>query len=347
MEEIAEPVVRNWDFPRSAAGIALLVGFAVEQGVAPEEVLRGTAVSPAVMADPGAQVDAHQELAGVRNLVRALDDRPGLGLELGQRYRPTTFGIFGFAWVSSPTLRDAMALALRYLDLSFAFCTPTIRLGPDEIVLELADDRVPADVRRFLVDRDLAAIFSVVGDLLGARITLRRLELRALEPASAGRYEKIFGIAPVFGAPVNIGTFDAKYLDQPLPQANSHTVALCEAQCRELVARRRERTGIAKDVRDHVTRVGGVAVDMETVAREMGMSSRSLRRHLADAGTSFRTLREEVVSVLAVELLETGVLTVDDVAVRLGYAEASSFIHAFKRWTGQTPTAHLRTRRAG
>ena len=123
--------------------------------------------------------------------MRSLEDRPGLGLALGQRYRPTTFGIFGFAWISSPTLRDAMVLALRYLDLSFAFCTPTIELGADENVLQLADERVPADVRGFLVDRDLAAIFSV---------------------------------------------FDAQYLDQPLPQANSHTVELCEAQCRELVA---------------------------------------------------------------------------------------------------------------
>ena len=82
---------------------------------------------------------------------------------------------------------------------------------------------------------------------------------------------------------------------------------------------------------------------IEAVAHEMGMSTRSLRRRLVEAGTSFRALREEVVSTLAVELLETGVLTVDDVAVRLGYAEASSFIHAFKRWTGQTPAAHMKT----
>jgi len=44
------------------------------------------------------------------------------------------------------------------------------------------------------------------------------------------------------------------------------------------------------------------------------------------------------------ELLAKGAVPVEDVAVRLGYAEASSFIHAFKRWKGVTPTAYVRDR---
>ena len=72
------------------------------------------------------------------------------------------------------------------------------------------------------------------------------------------------------------------------------------------------------------------------------MSPRTLRRKLTEAGTSYRALQDEVRQALAEELLSTGALTVSDVALRLGYAEAASFIRAFKRWTGRTPSAYLR-----
>ena len=70
------------------------------------------------------------------------------------------------------------------------------------------------------------------------------------------------------------------------------------------------------------------------------MSERTLRRRLADAGTGYQALLDEVRQALAEEMLDTGVLSVEDVAQRLGYAEASSFIHAFKRWRGMTPSQY-------
>ena len=57
----------------------------------------------------------------IANLLRALGDPPGLGLEAGIRYHLTTYGIWGFAMISSPTWRSAIDIGLRYLDLTFAF----------------------------------------------------------------------------------------------------------------------------------------------------------------------------------------------------------------------------------
>ena len=66
-----------------------------------------------------------------------------------------------------------------------------------------------------------------------------------------------------------------------------------------------------------------------------------------EENTTFRDLADEVHRMLAEELLATGALSVEDVALRLGYAEATSFIAAFKRWTGTTPGAYRRARRSG
>jgi len=338
--------VRDWDFPRGVASVALLARFGVERGLRRDALLRGTGLAPARLDDPSAQVDAHQELTVARNLVRELGDPPGLGLDAGVRYRVTTFGVFGFACISSPTLRDAISFALRYLDLSFIFCLPAVELTPQELRFELRDERLPHDVRRFLLERDVSAIHTVINDLLPGGLTIRQLDFRFPEPEDPARYTEVFGFRPRFGAPAHRVAIDPAALGQPLPQASEHTVALCEAQCRELVSRRRARSGIAHQVREKLIRVGG-AVEMAEVARELNVSVRTLRRRLEDAGTSFRGLLDEVRQALAEEMLATGALSVEDVALRLGYAEASSFIFAFRRWTGTTPARYLRAALSG
>lgn len=342
MVEIGRPAVAEWTFPRGAGSVLLMIRFAEDHGVPAADVLRGSALTESALARPHAQIDAHQELAVVRNLVAALPERPVLGLEVGFRYRVTTFGIFGFACVSSPTVRDMISFALRYWDLSFAFCIPVVHVDDDEFRWELRDDRVPADVRTFLVQRDMSAMFKVMTDLLPEPLRLRRLQLRFPEPE--GWPYDTFGVRPRFDAPDNIAAIDVLHLDQPLPQGDEHTVALCEAQCRDLVARNRARTGIAHEVRDRLIKVGGAAT-MDEVARALTVSPRTLRRKLDDAGTSYRALLDEVRETLAEEMLATGALSVHDVALRLGYAEASSFIYAFKRWKGATPAAYVRDQR--
>ncbi|MPY84843.1 MAG: helix-turn-helix domain-containing protein [Actinophytocola sp.] len=342
MVERAAASVREWDFPRAAASVLLMTRFAAEHGVGHEDMLRGAALTLAEAEDPDTQIDAHQELAVVRNLVAHLGDEPGLGLRVGSRYQVTTFGIFGFACVSSPTLRDVISFALRYWDLSFAFGIPEVEIGGFEIRIELHDEAVPGQLRRFLVERDLAAMYTIMNDLLPMGVPISGLEFAFPAPSSLDDYQAVFGARPDFDRPAHVATFDVAYLDKPLPQANAQTVAMCEAQCRELVARRRARSGISHEVRERLVSLGGADTGMDAIARDLNVSTRTLRRKLSEAGTSYRLLLDEVREALAEEMLATGALSVSDVAVRLGYAEATSFIHAFKRWKGVTPKAFTR-----
>jgi len=71
---------------------------------------------------------------------------------------------------------------------------------------------------------------------------------------------------------------------------------------------------------------------MDQVAAELRVTSRTLRRRLQAEGSSYRGLLDELRQTLAEELMGTAGLKVDEVAVRLGYSEAASFLHARKRW---------------
>jgi AraC-like DNA-binding protein len=76
---------------------------------------------------------------------------------------------------------------------------------------------------------------------------------------------------------------------------------------------------------------------LEIVARELGMSVRSLRRKLAAEHASYSKLLESARASAAKRLLQDPRASIQEVAFALGFATPSAFHHAFKRWTRLTP----------
>jgi AraC-like DNA-binding protein len=88
------------------------------------------------------------------------------------------------------------------------------------------------------------------------------------------------------------------------------------------------------------------AVSLDETARALGLSSRTLKRRLADEGTDFSTILDDQRRQRALLLLRSADLSVEDVAARVGYSDVANFTRAFRRWAGTTPTAYRRARRA-
>ncbi|MGD1236824.1 AraC family transcriptional regulator [Mycobacterium seoulense] len=339
--------VSHWDFPRSTVSVALMAEFACDNGCAVADVLEGTGLSEADLHDPNRTVVGRQELTVATNLVNLLGNEAGaadLGVRVGGSYHVGALGIFGFACLTSSTLGDAVRFAARFYELSYGFGLPTVTVDGPVAAMRLDLPDLTGPVAEFLVRRDLVAIARVMAEMLGRPVPFTSIEFAGPAPASGDTLaRKAFGVTPRYDSPANVARWPAALLDNPLPRASEMTVAMCEQQCRELLERRRQRTGVARRVRERLASVDGEPHTIAAVARQLAMSERTLRRRLAEENTSFRDLVEEVHRVLAEELLATGALSVDDVALRLGYAEATSFIAAFKRWTGTTPARYQRS----
>jgi len=316
------------------------VSLAADHGVTARECLHGSAITAASLQDPSCEIEASQELAVVRNLSRRLAHVPGIGLDAGQRYRVTFWGILGYALLSSRSLRSAVELTIRNLDLTFAFCRFEVADVAEGIRIALDDEGLPDDCRQFLVERDAVAAVGISRQLLSQPLPVRRASFRFERPAYRERFQQFF-LGPVFfdeaAHSIVIGN---EWADQPLPHADEQTVRLCEEQCREILDRRRVRARVSERVRQLLLRPTCDA-RMEYVATELGVAPRTLRRHLDAEGTSFRKLVDEVREALAEGMLVHG-LTVEQIAERLGYAEVSSFVHAFKRWKGVSPSKYRR-----
>lgn len=330
----------DWDLPRSASSVHLLARLAAERGLSAEQVLAGSGLTAAELADPRAEVTARQEFQAMRNLLAHCGDEPGLGVVAGQDYHIVTYGAWGLALISSSTLRDTVNTALRYVDLAFAFTQLRFEEAGGEARLYVDDAEIPPEVRTFLVERIMSGIQTIGQDLFATGIPLTRLSFRHAKPADTRRHREVFGVEPDFGADANCLVFDAALLDLPLPQANDWARRAYEEVCRDLLDRRRSRTGCAGTVRDLLARHPGEIPDQAAVAAELHMSSRTLFRRLAEEGTSFRALLDEVRETLAEELLCTAGMTTEQVSARLGYAEPACFVRAFRRWKGESPQAY-------
>jgi AraC-like DNA-binding protein len=337
----------HWDFPRNTASAALMTEFGRENGFAVADLLDGSGLSETDLHDHGRTIVGRQELAIATNLVNLLGADVGaadLGVRVGAGYHVGSFGIFGFACLTSSTLGDTVRFAARYWELSYGFCLPTVTIDGQVAALRLDLPDLTGPVAEFLVRRDLSAIAQVMAETLGSPVPFTAIEFAGPMPQSGdAAAREAFGVTPVYESAATVASWPAELLGQRLPQASDISVAMCRQQSHALLERRRQRTGVALRVREQLSSIDGAPHTIAGVARQLAMSERTLRRRLAEENTTFRDLADEVHRMLAEELLATGALSVEDVALRLGYAEATSFIAAFKRWTGTTPARYQRS----
>jgi AraC-like DNA-binding protein len=112
--------------------------------------------------------------------------------------------------------------------------------------------------------------------------------------------------------------------------------------------RRNQKAGQHRMFSDELRRLLRVEVlksacSADVASRHFGIHRRTLARHLAAEGTTFRRVADEVRFELAGEMLQNPSVSLSQVAAALKFSEASAFTRAFRRWTGQSPTAWLET----
>jgi AraC-like DNA-binding protein len=161
-------------------------------------------------------------------------------------------------------------------------------------------------------------------------------DLRAPDP----RHDmaKLLQAPCTFGADANHIRFPLGILDLPLPQTGR---ASDIRQLNGALTTRQRATPIVQRLANVVFRdLNCLTIDQDRIAREIGMSSRTMRRKLAEAGSSYQQVLDDCrMRQAAFEFRARPELSIAQVALRLGYAEHSTFTRAFHRWAGIAPQA--------
>jgi AraC-like DNA-binding protein len=333
----------SWDFPPRQSATRLVTTVGAERGVPVTASLKGSGLIPPDLENSAHDIEARQELCVVRNVVRRLEDPPGLGAEVGGRATVSMLGILGFAMMASPTPREAIWVSdrFRYGTQPPLFLRPRVDERPNEVTIVYDESEVPPDLCNFFIERDLALVVALMPHFFGAEPPVQ--VTTTLDGHRGAAFAKALGHGPVeLGHRCNAVVIGEELLHRRLPNADEHTARECEHYLQLLVSRRIHRAGLASRIRAAMLHSRPVVPSLAALAAGRNVDPRTLRRQLADEGTSYRQLADEVRHTLAEPLLHAG-LTVEQVADRLGYADAATFTRAFKRWTGVSPATHLRS----
>ncbi|MGV0838134.1 helix-turn-helix domain-containing protein [Mycolicibacterium thermoresistibile] len=333
-----------WAVPRGTEGVRIMVQAGIAHGMTIERCLAGSGLTEADLEDETSEIWAHQEFDVIRNLIAGLGDRPGVGIEVGLHSTMGRAGVIGFLILAAPTLRQGVELALPYQAISPTHLRFSLEVD-DEYGYVVADDAdLPSDVRAFIIERDMAGLIAAIR---GAHLDFTPAQLETtLDADRATKLADVWGLpreAVHPGQRRNRFAAARELMDRPLPLADPNTARILQRQCREVLDRRLSRVGIAGQVRSRLLHRAGELPSMQTVADELNIDPRTLRRRLVKEGTSFRALLDEVRRKRAIDLLEQD-LPVEQIARRLGYAETANFTHAFKRWEGIAPSYFRRSR---
>ena len=151
---------------------------------------------------------------------------------------------------------------------------------------------------------------------------------------------RFVGTKVEFGGDTDEFALNADARELPLIHADPYLNNLLLKNCEAALA---GRTGDVSQLRTSVENAissllphGRVLV--EDVACTLGMSERTLARKLSEEGLNFTEILQQLRRDLAIRYLDDRKLHVSKIAWLLGFHEVSAFTHAFKRWTGRTPS---------
>jgi AraC-like DNA-binding protein len=258
------------------------------------------------------------------------------GLLVGERAGASALGPVGFLMQSAPDVGTALRKLIAGFHThdragtvelreegGYAFVTYTLLQHGLEHVAQI-------------LDLAIAIAQNVIRGLCGSQWQATEVRLAHRRPHDAGVFRRHFGVAPVFDAEWSGLAFPSNWLAMRTSGADKLLHAFMELRVQELIAS--SGADLPGKVRRVIRRSISIAeCSLESVARELKVSGRTLNRRLREHGTTFRDLREEVRFDAACQLIAHTRLTATEVAASLGYADASAFTRAFERWSGTTP----------
>jgi AraC-like DNA-binding protein len=254
-------------------------------------------------------------------------------------------------------MREAMERLVRYhrlvcdgaeLSLSVSEGTAQLSLHPSGFAggfaaplgrgarLDASDVGAPCHAA---TDALLSLIVRVCRLVTNRNFTLELVRCRRPTPTVLWRYQQVYRCPIDFGANDDALLFDARALDAPLVMANPELARRNDDAARAYLERM-EHEGIVTLVRGKLAHRLADKPSAQCIARELGMSQRSMQRRLNEAGTSYEALLGTLRKEQACAQLRDGHKNVAELAFALGFEDASAFARAFRRWTGLSPSAY-------
>src|SRR5215813_14196913 len=329
--------------PTAGGGLSrLAIARLQSAGVPVAPLLRRVGLTPEVIADPEERLSVRSQVALLDQAAIALKD-DCIGFTLARDFDPREIGLLYYVMASSQTLGDALKRVARYSQITNEALVVRYQEG-NRLLINLSYSGVPRHSERHQIEFCMFAALRICRVLTGQNLVPQHFSIAHYRSEGTAEMSRFVRTKVEFGADTDEFALNSNARELPVIHADHHLNDLLLKYCEAALADRG--AGISKlrtNVENAISSVlphGRVLV--EDVARSLGMSKRTLARKLSDEGLNYSEIFERLRRDLAVRYLDDRKMHVSKIAWLLGFHEVSAFTHAFKRWTGRTPS-QLRT----
>lgn len=270
----------------------------------------------------------------------------GLGFRYARAMSITLHGPVGLLALSSASAQAALDAACRFLGLRAPFLEIHQTRQSGRAHLQLRSTRPLGIAHDFIIEAMLVGLVFMIEQLLES--LPQGLEIHRCGPAPAWlrALRKEVGVPVCFDQEENALVFPLSALEARPRLADPQVAAIARQQCEmEFRQWRTEDEGVmARRIRSALQDHPAPLPSLQGMAERLAVSARTLKRHLQQAGLSYRQLQDEERYQQARRLLVQSENSISEVAYRLGYNDVANFSKAFKRWSGMTPSAYREKR---
>ena len=317
--------------------IAYVRDFLLDLGIEPDQIFRDIGLSSADDAELEPAIPI-ADICRLFDLVAAQLDRPYFGLDLARGYHYEASSLIIVAFMAAPDVRSALNTLLRYdkyvdsgieTTLTHAgglSCFEVNLLAPESVNTEQLSEYL-----LFFLANSLQ--IATRKALPTARVSFTHMSSKPVTPL-----EQVFGAPVFFGASHNSLHFETQFLDTPLHTQNQLLYEVNIKGLRQIFTTVGEHFDFVQAVQRQVLlqlKNGNPTVG--SVAEALQLSTRTLRRRLADHGLKLQEVKNDARAQRARFYLKQTQMPLSQVALEVGFSEMSAFSRAFRLWTGQTP----------
>ncbi len=257
--------------------------------------------------------------------------------------RVDDIGVLGLAIKTAPTLRASLERVERYWRVVTDTAVYRLEATGDPVHLVFEPRTGHHPVLDFRNEGALAGLLRNMSLFVQVAFVPRYVSFRHACRSDAGRYAELFGCPVHFGAERTAIALSAEALELPNRLGDAAVSDFLTDHLETELGTLGEDSSLRATLLRHLTPgLSNGVPHAGAVARELGLSERTLYRRLSEEGLTFRDVLTEAQSSLAQDLLRDSDSTIAEIAFLTGFSEQSTFSRAFKRWLGVAPAQFRR-----
>jgi len=186
------------------------------------------------------------------------------------------------------------------------------------------------------------------GWLVDRPIPLQRVDFSGDPPPNVDKYASLFACPLYFNQGSDLLYFDSECLSMPLVHTEHSLRDFLRTAPYQLLLMDHDPQGnnLSAQVRAMIGRDFSEGCPaFETISSALNVSAPTLRRRLKQEGTTFQRIKDDARCEAAKLCLDRRDMSVNQVALELGFTDPSAFHRSFKKWTRQTPGQFRASRR--